>query len=126
MAAREKSASLLILGCNPPNPVVVRRPLGDAHAVTGGGVVERASATERRAAARLVAPHPDRQYRPAHLPRPGQSLWRRARRASRPGGGPSAPARICSHEAAQAELKAARAVSTSSRSASRIIRRACR
>src|SRR5450759_2222586 len=80
MAAREKSASLLILGCNPPNPVIVRRPLGDVHAVTGGGVVERASATERRAAALLVAPHPDRQYRPAHLPRPGQSLWRRAPR----------------------------------------------
>jgi DNA processing protein len=41
-------------------------------------------------------------------------------------GGASAPARICSHEEAQAELKAARAASTSSRSASRIIRRACK
>jgi hypothetical protein len=49
-----------------------------------GGVVERAGATERGAAARLVAPHPDRQYRAAHVPRPDQSLWRRARRAGRP------------------------------------------
>jgi DNA processing protein len=41
-------------------------------------------------------------------------------------GGASAPARICSREDVEAELKAARAASTSSRSASRIIRRACR
>src|SRR5258708_2154389 len=65
-------------GCIFINPVVVLRCLRDACPVTGGGVVERKRATERGAASRLVAPHPQRQCRAPHLPRSGQHLRRRA------------------------------------------------
>src|SRR5258708_6067128 len=45
----------------------------------------RVRAAERGAAARLALPHPQRQCRPAHLPRAGQPLRRRTRGA---GGAP--------------------------------------
>ena len=126
MAAREKSAPLLIPGCNPPNPVVVRRPLDDAERVTGrrASLSEcvRLSEEQRLDWLRLIRTD-NIGPRTFHdlVNHYGGALPVLARR-----GGTSAPARICSREDAETEMKAARAASTSSRSASWIIRRACR
>ena len=51
----------------------------------GGACGERARwrKIDRGAAARLAAPDPQRQCRTAHVPRPGQQLWRRAGGACR-------------------------------------------
>jgi DNA processing protein len=98
--------------------------------VCDGGAGERAEAAERGATARLVAPHPQRQYRSARYYGanatsiiPGPRTFRdlinhyggaRAALDALPAlarrGGASGPTRICSREDAAAELKAARGI----------------
>ena len=68
---------------------------------------------DRRAAARLAAPDPQRECRAAHVPHPDQSFRRRARRARRPARSRAprrciAAGRICTIEDAERELAAAR------------------
>ena len=92
----------------------------------------RRRSADRRAAARLAAADPHRECRPAHLPRAGQPLRRRARGARSAARSGAArrrgrAGRICPRDEAEREMRgrARAAASASSRSASRTIRAAC-
>ena len=97
-------------GCNRAPEPAPFLPRTRGRGVVSASDVHGGRTADRRAAARLAAPHPQRQRRPAHLPRAAQSLRQRARRARRPArtwraaAARPGPARICSREEAEREL----------------------
>ena len=101
---------------------------------TGGNRgIQRGASPQRRRAARLAAPDPQRARRAAHVSRARSSIaaargrrWRRLPDLARRGGA-TRPGRICSRRGGRARARRARAssASPSSRSPSRRIPRPC-